>query len=87
MRNDIQTIEDQKIKSRGSRPITFLSVIFVLTWVAQIWFGWNAWSSYHKTKTEREYHSKMEKLHGTIIHLDEVLTMSARMAAATGNLQ
>ena len=30
---------------------------------------------------------RTEKLRSTIIHLDEVLTMSARMAAATGNLQ
>ncbi len=87
MRNDIQNIEDQKIKSEGSRPITFLTFVFVLTWVALIWFGWNAWSSYHTTKTDKEYHLKIENLCRTIIHLDEVLTMSARMAAATGNLQ
>ncbi|MBF0357788.1 MAG: response regulator [Magnetococcales bacterium] len=31
--------------------------------------------------------SRLEQLHGTIIHLDEVLTMSARMAATTGNLK
>ena len=87
MRNDIQNIGDQKIKSKGSRPITLLTVIMVLTWVTLIWFGWNTWSSYHKTKTEKEYHSKTEKLSGIIIHLDEVLTMSACMAAAKGDLQ
>ena len=87
MINEIQKIEDQKIKSTGSRPITFLTVVFVLTWAALIWFGWNAWSSYHKTKTVMEYHSKTEKLRGKIVHLDEVLTMSARMAAATGDLE
>ncbi len=34
MRNDIQNIEDQKIKSEESRPVTFLTVVLVLTWVA-----------------------------------------------------
>ena len=31
--------------------------------------------------------ARMTELKGTIIHMDEVLTMSARMAAATGDLQ
>jgi len=87
MKNDIQNIEDQKIKSKGSRQIIFLTVVFVLTWVVLIWFAWNTWCSYQTTKTDKEYLSKTEELRGKIIHLDEVLTMSARMAAATGNLQ
>lgn len=86
MINDTQNIEDRKIKSEGSRPVTFLTVVFVLTLVAQIWFGWNAWSSYHTAKTDMEYQLKIGNLRHTIIHLDEVLTMSARMAAATGDL-
>ncbi len=85
MRN-IKDKVDQKLKSERSRPITILTVVVVLTWVALIWFGWNAWSSYHKNKAEREYNLKIVELRGTIIYLDEVLTMSARMAAATGNL-
>jgi len=83
---NIKDIVDQKLKSERSRPITILTVVVVLTWVALIWIGWNAWSSYHQSQAESEYHSKIERLRGTIIHLDEVLTMSARMAAATGNL-
>ncbi|MGN7613777.1 ATP-binding protein [Magnetococcales bacterium HHB-1] len=31
--------------------------------------------------------AKLERLQGTIVHLDEVLTMSARMAASTGDLK
>jgi len=87
MKNDIQNIEDQKIKNKGRRPIIFLTVVFVLTWVVLTWFGWNTWNSYQTTKTDKEYLSKTEELCGKIIHLDEVLTMSARMAAVTGNLQ
>ena len=87
MNNDIQKKEKQRIEIKGYRPITFLTVVLVLTWVSLIWFGWNSWNSYHKAKIEREYHLEIEKLRFTIIHLDEVLTMSARMAAATGNLR
>ena len=39
----------------------------------------------HQTTIER--HLEIEELRGTIVHLDEVLTMSARMAAATGDLR
>ncbi|MEO1879896.1 MAG: ATP-binding protein [Methylococcales bacterium] len=87
MRKGIQNIEGSKTKSKGNSPITFLTFVFVLTCVALIGFGWNAWSSYHTTKTDKEYYLRTEKLRSTIIHLDEVLTMSARMAAATANLQ
>ena len=84
---NIKDLVDQKLKSERSHPITFLTVVVVLTWMALIWFGWNAWISYHKNKAEREYQVKIVELRGTIIYLDEVLTMSARMAAATGNLK
>ncbi|MFZ0485340.1 MAG: hypothetical protein WAL93_18280, partial [Desulfobacterales bacterium] len=45
------------------------------------------WKSYEKDKTTKERNFKIEELRGIIIHLDEVLTMSARMAAATGDLR
>ena len=87
MRNDIQNIEEQKVKREGHRPIIIVTFIFVLTCVAMIWLGWNALSSYYTTQKGMENYLKIEKLRHTIIHLDEVLTMSARMAAATGNLR
>ncbi len=49
--------------------------------------GWRAWCSYRDmATTEYQYHRAIE-LNGIIMHFDEVLTMSAKMAAATGNLQ
>jgi hypothetical protein len=87
MYDDIQKTEKQKFITKGYRPITFLAVVLVITWVVLIWLGWRVWYSYHETKTTKELHLKIEKLRGTIVHLDEVLTMSALMAATTGNLQ
>ena len=52
-----------------------------------VWLGWYSYSSYRDIRTNRARHSRIEQLRGTIVHLDEVLTMSARMAAATGDRQ
>jgi len=86
MKNDIQNVEDQKVLSKRGHQISILTVIVVLTCATLLWFGWKTWSSYRTSTIERNYHHKIEKLSHTIIHLDEVLTMSARMAASTGNL-
>ncbi len=68
-------------------PIRFLTVAVILTGVVLVWLGWGAYHSYQVTKTTRERDFRIEQLRGTIIHYDEVLTMSARMAAATGKLR
>ena len=68
-------------------PMTFLTITLILGVVVLTWLGWYSYSSYCEIKTTRERGLKIEKLRGTIIHLDEVLTMSARMAAATGDLR
>ena len=49
--------------------------------------GWYGWDSYHGFKTLKDREFRLQELAGSIRHLDEVLTMSARMAAATGDLQ
>ncbi len=67
--------------------MTFLTITLILGVVVLTWLGWYSYSSYCEIKTTRERGLKIEKLRGTIIHLDEVLTMSARMAAATGDLR
>ena len=38
-----------------------------------------------KNKTDRVTELRIQEVRGTILHLDEVLTMSARMAASTGD--
>jgi len=57
-----------------------LSVLFIFC-------GWYTLHMYAKFKvTDKQYNRVME-LSGSITHYDEVLTMSARMAAATGELK
>lgn len=47
--------------------------------------AWNVVTSVRNLDAANERHMRLDQLRGTIVHLDEVLTMSARMAAATGD--
>ncbi|WP_228022047.1 sensor histidine kinase [Vasconcelosia minhoensis] len=66
-------------------PGLTLAVVFSLMLVAT--GSWNAWQISQNFKGGVVAEFQLEQLVGEIIHLDEVLTMSARMAAATGDLQ
>lgn len=48
---------------------------------------WNTWNIYQSFRSTVNKQFQLEKLSGKIVHLDEVLTMSARMAASTGDLK
>lgn len=68
-------------------PLTWVVLALALTAACALWFGFHAPGAYalaHRIKSEN---LRLEHLRGTIIHLDEVLTMSARMAATTGDRQ
>jgi diguanylate cyclase (GGDEF)-like protein len=68
-------------------PARLLSIASLLTALMMAWLGWNAFNSYQVTKTMRNRVFRVEELRGTILYLDEVLTMSARMAAAANDLR
>lgn len=48
--------------------------------------AWNTWRVYQNFQTAVTTNFTLQDLSGQIVYLDEVLTMSARMAASTGNL-
>ena len=50
---------------------------------ALLWLGWQFWALNVEAERIRTHDLRLVVLAGEIIHLDEVLTMSARMAAAT----
>lgn len=58
----------------------FLSLLLIA------WGSWNIWQISHNFQDEITDAFKLQHLSGEITYLDEVLTMSARMAAATGDL-
>ena len=49
--------------------------------------AWSTWNVYQNFQTAITKNFKLQDLSGQIVHLDEVLTMSARMAASTGDLK
>ncbi len=58
----------------GSLMLTVVSTVMT----------WNIYQSFRSTVNQQ---FQLEKRSGEIVHLDEVLTMSARMAASTGDLK
>lgn len=69
----------------GRLPTRFLTAAVIVTGIVLAWLSWGTYRSYQITKVAEERNLRIDQLRGTIIYLDEVLTMSARMAAATGD--
>lgn len=70
----------------GRFPMTFLSAAVILTGMVLAGISWSNYRSLQVTDAAIRRNSRLQELRGTIIHLDEVLTMSVHMAAATGDL-
>ncbi len=66
-------------------PIRPLSIAWLITLVALVAFLWCAYDSYQRFAKTAQQNLRIQELRGRIIHLDEVLTMSARMCALTGD--
>jgi PAS domain S-box-containing protein len=78
--------------SRGRRvsnlsPVTIVLAASVLTISLLMGLGWQVWQSYLDHKGSQKQVFPIQALKGQIVHFDEVLTMSANMAAVTGDLQ
>ena len=68
-----------------NRPVATVVVAIILTLSLFLPLGWSAWNAYQTFNRVIVNDFRLQYLVGSIIHLDEVLTMSARMNAATGN--
>ncbi len=67
-------------------PVRLYTVASVLTAVVLALLCWHVVHSYWVSEKEIGKELRLKELAGTITYLDEVLTMSARMGAATGDL-
>ena len=68
------------------KPAIILIVSLVLTMGVISWLGWSTFVSYDVIRTTLPENERLYELRGEIVYLDEVLTMSARMSATTGDL-
>lgn len=69
----------------GSPKTRIVLLAFLFSLVTLMGSGWYGWRLCGQLKNAESEHHRIIELKGVIIHLDEVLTMSARMAAATGD--
>jgi len=72
---------------KESLPIKLYIAASIFTTFIMLIFSWYTWKSYDDFKTIKEQYLRLEELCGTITYLDEVLTMSARMAVSSGDLK
>lgn len=73
------------LTNRFLMPMLSIAVVFSLILVAL--GSWNSWQISQSFNLKITPEFQLQRLSDEIIYLDEVLTMSARMAASTGDLQ
>ncbi len=66
-------------------PVAVLAVCIIFTIVVFMLNGWYVFFAYNKYSDAATIDITLHKNIGKIIHLDEILTMSARMGAVTGD--
>lgn len=73
-----------KTKSINFLPKIALTISLLITMMLFVVFGYLIWRSYQESKSTQQITLRLRGLNGIILHYDEILTMSALMAAATG---
>lgn len=68
-----------------NRPVATVVVAIALTLSLFLPMGWSTWRAYQTFDRVIVNDFRLQYLVGSVVHLDEVLTMSARMNAATGD--
>lgn len=82
LKNSIKMHLPYKLRLVSSQLVTLTVLLTLLLFIPQIWLNWQAYYNFNSI-TKNEF--KLQRLSDEITYLDEVLTMSARMNAATGN--
>ncbi len=66
-------------------PLRLLAAAFVISLLTTVFGGWQMWQMHHRVEAWSDKRAALVEDVGRIMQYDEVLTMSARMAAATGD--
>ena len=83
----IKGLNGDRIEQAETFPMRALLALAILSLALMFGAGWIVKHQYDDLMSLVHTELRLEKLTGRIVHLDEVLTMSARMAAATGDLK
>ena len=85
LKQDYLVTEQRASPGRDKFPMWFLAAAILLTCLVLSSLGWNSIAVVNMYRIVRERHFRSLQLQGSILNLGEVLTMSAQMAAATGD--
>ena len=85
--SEVSPVASCKTSASGLSVTGKIAMSLLLTAAILIGLSSYARSLYSEFKTAESQYRRIIELNGVITHLDEVLTMSARMAAATGDLK
>jgi hypothetical protein len=80
------SLNKNKHRDKGEFPLQVFAAAFVISLLATIFSGWQSWRMHYLFEEMSARHITLTKRVGRIMLLDESLTMSARMAAATGDI-
>ena len=72
------------LRTLGARRTRVFTLAAVVTLAFLILPSWYAWNAYRASEQLSAHELQLQRVAATVVHLDEVRTMSARMAAATG---
>ena len=82
--NNIMPIQ-QRLSNKQGFPLRLFAAAFVISISITIISGWQSWQMHKQAEEISKKHIVLTEDVGRIMQYDEVLTMSARMAAATGD--
>ena len=71
--------------SRRAFPRALFSLAFAISLLATLFSGWQLWRQHEHSEEMARKHVAITQAVGRIMLVDEILSMSARMASATGN--
>ena len=77
---------DKAAEGEMNKPRIFILAALVITLFSFGGLGGYTYDAYRTLKETMETDFRLKELAGRILYLDEVLTMSAHMAAVTGDL-
>jgi flagellar basal body-associated protein FliL len=79
--------EGSKMPKVNYFPHSIIQIAIVITMTLCGGVVWHVWHVYEELKVHQTKFSQIQELMGIITYLDEVLTMSARLGATTGDTQ
>lgn len=82
-----ETAGSRWVNLKNNFPLLMLIAAVILTETVFFWFIWSTYLSGQNQNVFENQIVKAAKLQGSIITFDEILTMSAKMAAVTGDLR